>query len=164
MAIAEAKLGRPLPEGWLARYEHDRSIAFRDELKPVAGAAEAVRRVSAAGVAVCVASQGKLEKTRLSLELTGLDGLFAESARFSAESVSRGKPAPELFLYAAEAMQAEPANCVVVEDTPSGVTAAVSAGMRALGYVADSDEPAMRDAGAEMMHSLAELPGLLGLG
>lgn len=164
LANAQAKLGRTLPDGWMTGYERDRAAAFRRELRPVAGASEVVQRIMAAGIAVCVASQGKLEKTRLSLELTGLDGLFAESARFSAESVSRGKPAPELFLYAAEAMQAEPANCVVLEDTPSGVTAAVSAGMRALGYVADSDEPAMRDAGAEMMHSLAELPGLLGLG
>jgi beta-phosphoglucomutase-like phosphatase (HAD superfamily) len=50
-------------------------------------------------------------------------------------------------------METQPAECVVVEDTPSGVTAAVLAGMRALGYVADSDEPAMRDAGAETMRS-----------
>jgi HAD superfamily hydrolase (TIGR01509 family) len=136
---------------------------FRRELRPVGGVSEAVQRLGAAGIAVCVASQGRLEKTSLSLALTGLDRLFDESARFSAESVARGKPAPDLFLYAAEAMQTQPGKCVVVEDTPSGVTAAVLAGMRALGYVADSDEPAMRDAGAETMHSFAELPALLGL-
>lgn len=164
LARAQAKLGRTLPDGWMTAYERDRAVAFRRELRPVAGASEAVQRIQAAGINVCVASQGKLEKTRLSLELTGLDGLFAESARFSAESVSRGKPSPELFLYAAEAMRAEPVECVVVEDTPSGVIAAVSAGMRALGYVADSDKRAIRDAGAETMHSLAQLPALLGLG
>jgi HAD superfamily hydrolase (TIGR01509 family) len=161
---AQAKLGHTLPDGWLTAYERDRAAAFRRELRPVAGASEAVQRIQAAGIDVCVASQGKLEKTSLSLELTGLDGLFAQSARFSAESVSRGKPSPELFLYAAEAMRAEPVECVVVEDTPSGVIAAVSAGMRALGYVADSDERAIRDAGAETIHSLAQLPALLGLG
>lgn len=160
---AQAKLGHMLPDGWMTAYERDRAAAFRRELRPVAGVSEAVQQIRAAGISVCVASQGKLEKTRLSLELTGLDGLFMESARFSAESVSRGKPSPELFFYAAEAMRAEPRNCVVVEDTPSGVIAAVSAGMRALGYVADSDERAMRDAGAETMHSLAHLPALLGL-
>src|ERR1700677_5184792 len=83
---AEAKLGRPLPHGWLARYERERSIAFHEELKAAAGAAEAVRTVSAAGVAVCVASQGKLEKTRATLGLTGLRDLFADGALFSAES------------------------------------------------------------------------------
>jgi len=160
---AEAKLGRPLPEGWLARYERERSIAFRDELKPVAGAADAVRRVSAAGVSVCVASQGKLEKTRQTLGLTGLRDLFASRALFSAESVPRGKPHPDLFLHAARVMGASPARSVVVEDTASGVSAAVSAGMRALGYAADSDERALADAGAEVFHSLDELPALLGL-
>jgi beta-phosphoglucomutase-like phosphatase (HAD superfamily) len=84
---AEAKLGRPLPEGWLARYEQERSAAFHEQLRPVAGAAEAVRLLSAAGVAVCVASQGRLEKTRLTLGLTGLRDLFAAGALFSAESV-----------------------------------------------------------------------------
>jgi beta-phosphoglucomutase-like phosphatase (HAD superfamily) len=61
-------------------------------------------------------------------------------------------------------MGAEPARCVVVEDTPSGVTAAVSAGMRALGYAADSDEAALRLAGAAITQSLDELPARLGLG
>ncbi len=162
-ANAQAKLGRALPDAWMTRYERDRAAAFRRELRPVAGVAEAAQRLQSAGVALCVASQGKLEKTNLSLALTGLDRLFPESARFSAESVARGKPAPDLFLHAAAVMQTPPASCAVVEDTPSGVTAAVSAGMRAFGYVADSDERAMRDAGAETIHSLAQLPALLGL-
>jgi beta-phosphoglucomutase-like phosphatase (HAD superfamily) len=61
---AEARLGRELPEDWLERYERDRAEAFHLELTAVAGAAEAVQRISAAGVAVCVASQGKLELWR----------------------------------------------------------------------------------------------------
>jgi HAD superfamily hydrolase (TIGR01509 family) len=161
---AEAKLGRPLPAGWLARYEREREQAFRRELAPVPGAAKLVAGVLAAGVAVCVASQGKLEKTRLSLQLTGLRQLFDEQALFSAESVPRGKPHPDLFLHAASTIDAEPAACVVVEDTTSGVTAAVAAGMRAIGYAADSDESALRAAGAEIVHSLDDVPGLLGLG
>jgi HAD superfamily hydrolase (TIGR01509 family) len=161
---AEAKLRRRLPADWLARYERERTEEFRRELAPVPGAAALVAGVLAAGVAVCVASQGKLEKTRLSLELTGLSRLFDERALFSAESVPRGKPHPDLFLNAARTMGAEAAACVVVEDTPSGVTAAVAAGMRAVGYAADSDEAALRAAGAEIVHSLDEVPGLLGLG
>ncbi len=159
----EAKLTRPLPAGWLARYERERTEAFRRELEPVPGAAGAIAGIAMAGVAVCVASQGKLEKTRLSLELTGLRRLFPDRALFSAYSVPHGKPHPDLFLHAASVMGAAPASCVVVEDTPSGVTAAVSAGMRAFGYVADSDETALRCAGAEIFHSLDELPALLGL-
>lgn len=160
---AEQKLGHALPMDWLTWFERARAEMFRRELRPVVGATEAVRRVIAARIGVCVASQGKLSKTRLSLALTGLDLLIPEDACFSAYSVAHGKPAPDLFLHAAATMGAQPAGCVVVEDTPSGVTAAVSAGMRAIGYAADSDEQALRDAGAEVLHSLGELPVLLGL-
>src|SRR5271157_4322610 len=150
VASAQMKLGRPLSEGWLERYERERNDAFQLELEPVEGAAEVIELLRAAGVEVCVASQGKLEKTRRSLELTGLRHLFAPQALFSAEAVARGKPHPDLFLHAAAVMGARPGECVVVEDTPSGVTAAVSAGMRALGYVADSDAEELRRAGAEV--------------
>lgn len=158
---AQAKLGRPLPDGWVAHYERERSEVFRRELRAVSGAREAVTRVAAAGLLVCVASQGKLEKTRLSLDLTGLRELFEDRALFSAHSVARGKPHPDLFLHAANVMGVDPSGCVVIEDTPSGVSAAVSAGMRVLGYAADSDECALRQAGAETFHSLHQLPQLL---
>jgi HAD superfamily hydrolase (TIGR01509 family) len=161
LARAEAKRGRVFPADWLARYEAERVEAFRRELAPISGAAETVEELRAAGLKVCVASQGKLAKTRLSLELTGLERLFPECARFSAHAVANGKPAPDLFLHAAAAMDAEPAGCAVVEDTLSGVLAAVSAGMRAFGYTADSDEQALSQAGAELLPSLRELPGLL---
>jgi HAD superfamily hydrolase (TIGR01509 family) len=161
--LAEQKLGRALPGDWIAAFEHARDAAFKLELTPVEGAGDAVQQVLAAGMRVCVASQGKQAKTRLSLALTGLERFFPESARFSAESVPRGKPAPDLFLHAAAVMGAESAACAVVEDTPSGVTAAVSAGMRALGFAADSDELSLRAAGGEILHSLGELPGFLRL-
>jgi HAD superfamily hydrolase (TIGR01509 family) len=161
---ARAKLGRSLARDWLERYERDRTAAFRRELRAVPGVAEAVRRIQAAGVAVCVASQGKLEKTRLSLQLSKLDPLFPDEALFSAYSVPRGKPHPDLFLHAAQTMAAEPLRCAVVEDTPSGITAAVAAGMRVLGYAADSDAAALREAGAEIFGAMEELTGLLGVG
>jgi HAD superfamily hydrolase (TIGR01509 family) len=163
VASAREKLGRALPEDWLVRYESDRSEAFRRELKAVPAAAEAVRRISALGISVCVASQGKLEKIRLSLELTGLRDLFGPEALFSAYSVPRGKPHPDLFLRAASAMGAKPSGSVVVEDTPSGVAAGVSAGMRVFGYASDSDELALRREGAVILGSLDELPVRLGL-
>jgi len=159
---AQQKLGRALPAGWLARYERVRAHAFRQQLAPVPGAAHAVARVRAAGAMVCVASQGKLAKTQLSLQLTGLDRLFEPSSLFSAHSVARGKPHPDLFLHAAAAMGAPPQRCVVVEDTPSGVHAGVAARMRVLGYAADSDAHALARAGAEVVRSLERLPALLG--
>lgn len=160
---AEAKLGQPLPRGWLAEYERERARAFQCGLEPVAGAAEAVRRVKAAGLKICVASQGALEKTRMTLGLTGLRDLFAPDALFSAYDVPRPKPDPALFQHAAATMGVRPSRCVVVEDTVSGVTAAVAAGMRAIGYAADSDQNALRDAGAELLHTLAQLPEMLAI-
>jgi HAD superfamily hydrolase (TIGR01509 family) len=160
---AEAKIGRQLPEDWLDLYEQERNEAFRSELKPVAGPAGAVSRIQSAGVRVCVASQSKFEKIRLSLRLTGLLDLFPEQALFSAYSVPRGKPHPDLFLHAAAAMKTKPSRSVVVEDSPSGVTAAVAAGMRVFGYVADSDTTALRRTGAEVLESMEELPAALGL-
>lgn len=158
---AQASLGRPLPPGWLAEYERERAEEFHRSLKPVPGAAEAVRQVKAAGMKVCVASQGQLAKTRLTLGLTGLRDLFPPDALFSAYDVPRPKPDPALFRHAAATMNAKPPACVVIEDTPSGVTAAVAAGMRALGYAADSDEHALRNAGAEIIRSLEEIPALV---
>jgi HAD superfamily hydrolase (TIGR01509 family) len=161
--LVQEKLGRPLAHDWIAQFERLRAERFRRELQPVPGAADVVEEVRAGGVAVCVASQGKLEKTELSLELTGLRSLFADRSLFSAYAVARGKPHPDIFLHAAAEMGVEPSRCVVVEDTPSGVTGAVSAGMRVFGYVADSDEQALLRAGAEVLRSLRELPALLGL-
>ncbi len=159
---AEAQLGRALPDGWLDEFVARRAAVFDAELRPVDGAAALVARVRDAGIAYCVASQGSLAKTARSLRLTGLDGLFAEDARFSATQVPRGKPAPDLFLLAASRFAVPPARCAVIEDTPSGVRAAVSAGMTAYGFTADSDERALRAAGASATaDTLAALGELL---
>jgi HAD superfamily hydrolase (TIGR01509 family) len=163
LALAQEQLGRQLAPGWIEAYEREREAVFRRELQPVPGAAETVQRITAAGVAVCVASQGKLEKTRLSLALTGLNALFPTDALFSAHTVPRGKPHPDLFLHAAQSFGVPPSGCVVIEDTPSGATAATAAQMRVLGYAADGDEQALRRAGAEIVHSLHDVPPLLGL-
>jgi HAD superfamily hydrolase (TIGR01509 family) len=162
-AVTERRFGHHLPGDFLERFQVERAEEFRLELEPVPGAAGTVRRIQAAGIPVCVASQGKLEKTKMTLALTGLDRLFPDDAVFSAYSVRRGKPHPDLFLHAAQRMGAEPEGCVVVEDTGLGVTAAVAARMRVFGYAADSDESALRETGAEIIHSLYELPALLGL-
>jgi HAD superfamily hydrolase (TIGR01509 family) len=160
---AQEKLGRALPQDLSSRFERERAESFHRELEPVPGAADVVELVRSAGLDACVASQGKLEKTRLSLDITGLRRLFPERALFSAWSVARGKPHPDLFLHAAAEMGASPAHCAVVEDTPSGVMAGVAAGMRVFGYAADSDERALQHAGAEVFSSMAELPALVGL-
>jgi HAD superfamily hydrolase (TIGR01509 family) len=160
-ADAERRLGAPLPPDFMETFERDREDAFRASLRPVSGAAEAVREVKALGFEVCVASQGKLSKTELTLTLTGLRDLFGDAAVFSAHSVKRGKPAPDLFLYAAATMGCAPERCVVVEDTMIGVRAALAAGMRAIAYAPDGDRSEFSRAGVGTVGALDELPGEL---
>jgi HAD superfamily hydrolase (TIGR01509 family) len=161
VADAERRLGAPLPPDFLETFERDRAEAFRASLEPVPGAAEAVRAVTALGFEVCVASQGRLSKTELTLTLTGLRDLFGPDALFSAHSVAHGKPAPDLFLHAAAAMGHSPAQCTVVEDTMIGVEAALAAQMRAIAYVPGSDGDVFRAAGVETVSALDELPAVL---
>ena len=161
VGISEGMLGRSLPEGWLEEYVARRAALFEAELQPIPGAAELVDRVALAGIPSCVASQGSLAKTARSLAITGLAERFAEDVRFSAEQVPRGKPHPDLFLFAAATLGFAPVECAVVEDTPSGVTAAVSAGMRVYGLCADSDERALREAGAVTADTLGRIGELL---
>jgi beta-phosphoglucomutase-like phosphatase (HAD superfamily) len=75
--------------------------------------------------------------------------------------VARPKPAPDLLLYAAAQMRVERTQCLVIEDSPSGVAAAIDAGMDVLGYACDEDAGALERAGAQVFHSMQELPGLL---
>lgn len=107
---------------------------FRAELQPIDGIAETVDGL---GIAHCVASSSQPERVRLSLSVTGLIDRF-EPNIFSATMVSRGKPAPDLFLHASASMGVEPARCVVVEDSPAGIEAAKSAGMRVVAFTGGS--------------------------
>ena len=156
------RCARPLPGRFWDRFEAARARAFESSLQPVPGAGDAVRAVRALGIPVCVASQGRLRKTELTLGLTGLRDLFGEGALFSAYDVARGKPHPDLFLHAARSMGAEPAGCVVIEDTAIGVQAARSAGMGVIGLARDDEDPApLRRLGATTIGSLDELAPLL---
>lgn len=158
----EEWLGTPLPPGWKEDFEARRNAAFRRELKPVPGAEAAVAAIRASGTPICVASSGTMEKMNLTLGLTGLNVLFGDNL-FSTTMVARGKPAPDLFLYAAERMGHRPENCVVVEDSLPGVTAAVAAGMRVVAYAAAGDTQDLTAAGGAVFHDMSALPGLLGL-
>ncbi len=130
MAALALDLGRPLPADFAARVRARDFAAFADQLKAIDGVEALLAAVAAP---VCVASSGAPAKFRFSLGLTGLLARF-EPHLFSAEMVARGKPAPDLFLFAAQAMGVPAAACVVVEDAVAGITAARAAGMRALGF------------------------------
>ena len=118
------------------------------------------RRWSGSTLPVCVASSGEHEKMRLTLGLTGLLPRF-EGRMFSATEVERGKPHPDLFLYAARSLGARPERCVVVEDSLPGVLAARAAGMTAFGLRGRARREAARRRRAAVFHAMEELPELL---
>ncbi len=163
IAVVEDRLGRPVPEAWLRDLRAATDAAFERELQPIPGVVAVLDAVAAAGLAICVASQGPLEKMAVSLGVTGLRARF-EGRIFSAYQVERGKPHPDLFLFAAEAMGAAPGSCVVIEDSPLGVAGARAAGMDVLGFAPEGGGADLAAAGARLFRDMAELPALLGLG
>jgi HAD superfamily hydrolase (TIGR01509 family) len=160
LAEIERHLGRPVPE-WTERYRAALHAAFDAELEAVAGIHEALDALDAAGVRTCVASSGTHDKMRRTLGRTGLWARF-DGRIHSATEVARGKPEPDLFLYAAARMGVDPARCAVVEDSRYGVEAARAAGMRAVGF-AGGLTPAEWLEGPDtvVVHDMADLPAVL---
>ncbi|PDT49583.1 hydrolase [Sinorhizobium americanum] len=133
-SIIEAEAGLRLPNDHHQRVMMEISKRYSCELKAIAGIRQALNAIS---LAKCVASSSDPTKLRFGLEITDLYDLFAPHV-FSASEVPRGKPAPDLFLFAAENMKTQPANCLVIEDSVAGVQAAVAARMRVIGFVGGS--------------------------
>ena len=159
LALATELLGRELPAGFATSWDAALFEAFAAELQPVWDVAAAIREI---GLPVCVASNSSRERMRVSLGAARLLATF-EGRMFSAADVARPKPAPDLFLHAAATLGASPGRCAVVEDTPTGVKAAVAAGMAVYGYAAGahSSAEALAAAGAVVFREMRALPGLL---
>ncbi|MGH2531227.1 MAG: HAD family hydrolase [Thermomicrobiales bacterium] len=115
-------------EELIRSYDELRLSALRGHVKPMPGAAEIVAFGRDAGLRLALATSGMRHHADLSLTETGLAGNF--EVEVTGDDVERGKPAPDLFLLAAARLEVEPASCVVFEDAPPGVVAAVAAGMR----------------------------------
>jgi HAD superfamily hydrolase (TIGR01509 family) len=130
-AIVEKATGRKLPPNFSVTVAAATLRRFRAELRPTPHAIYALTWLRGPK---CVASSSPLDRIRVSLETTGLMRFF-EPRLFSASDVARGKPAPDLFLRAAERTGVAPSDCIVVEDSPAGVAAAKAAGMTAVGFV-----------------------------
>jgi HAD superfamily hydrolase (TIGR01509 family) len=126
------------------------------------GVKDAIVALQEAGLATCVASSGSPEKMEFTLGLTGLWELFGGRI-FSASQVPRGKPFPDLFLHAAIAMNEQPFDSIVVEDSVPGIQAARSAGMRALAYAGApyADRESLAKAGGTLFDDMEQLPGLV---
>lgn len=155
---AEQALGRPLPLTFEADYHSRLFEALGDGPSSIPGVREALERL---GLEFCVASSGSLERIERTLRKAGLWGMFHDRA-FSAESVGASKPAPDLFLHAAESMGVEPAQCIVVEDSAWGIQAANSAGMTSWGFAYRTPVGRLARATGGILRSMSELGSVRG--
>jgi HAD superfamily hydrolase (TIGR01509 family) len=164
VADLEQRFGRPVAGDFARRQRARTQAIFEAELQAMPGIGAVL---DAWPGARCVASSSTPARLRHSLGLVGLYDRFAPHI-FSAVQVARGKPAPDLFLYAAARMGIEPGSCIVIEDSLAGVEAAVAAGMRVIGFTGGSHcapghaaRLAERGA-AEVIGDMGRLPALLG--
>ncbi len=162
LADLAARSGMPLPVGFAENVRRCLMRCFESELVAMPGVHPVLSAITSP---ICVASSSAPERLRYTLSLVGLLSRF-EPHIFSATQVARGKPAPDLFLFAAAQMGVEPRNCLVIEDSVAGVRAAASAGMQVIGFAGGSHcrrghSERLRDAGAaKVVHDFVALLSL----
>jgi HAD superfamily hydrolase (TIGR01509 family) len=161
--MVEDEIGRKLPNDLEAQIKSATLQFYAGELQPIKHVAATIAAID---LPKCVASSGTPEKIRHGLDCAGLYDQLAPHI-FSATQVARGKPAPDLFLFAAEQMNTAPENCLVIEDSVPGVTGARAAGMAVLGFHGGSHCPPghgekLRQAGAGLIFDdMRQLPDLV---
>jgi HAD superfamily hydrolase (TIGR01509 family) len=161
--IIENEIGRNLPDDFEAQVKAATLKFYADDLRAIAHVDAAIAAIS---LPKCVASSGTPEKIRHGLTCAGLYERLAPHI-YSASQVARGKPAPDLFLFAAEQMKVSPERCLVIEDSVPGITGARAAGMAVLGFCGGSHcgpghAELLRTTGANMtFDDMRELPGLV---
>ncbi len=165
-ALIEANTGQAISDAWMQQFRARRNQGLLRDLKPIAGAVQAVAAVHAQfqGRIACASGADRF-KVELQLDKCGLMPYF-KGRIFSGHELPRSKPAPDVYLAAAAALGVEARRCAVVEDTVTGVTAGVAAGAMVFGYSpaeAGHDAPAaLRQAGAvHVFTDMAQLHGLL---
>jgi len=151
-------LGRPVPQQFPGQFQTRSVAALTLELKAVP---EIEMVLAAMRIPYCVASSGTHEKMQTTLGLTGLLPQF-RGKMYSVTQVARSKPFPDVFLYAASQQGVVPAQCAVIEDTPTGVRAGVAAGMTVFGYCALTPKQRLIEAGAHhTFERMRDLPALI---
>lgn len=164
IALMSERWGR-MPDDLIERIGNRYRLCVEAELKPIAGVEEFLKHIGT--TKRCIASSSSPDSIRHGLSLTKLAAYFGEGIYSGSFHVKRGKPFPDIYLYAAEAMGSRADRAVVIEDSPTGVKAAHAAGATVIGLCAGSHtHPAhmaqLRDAGAhKIAHSYAEVQRIL---
>lgn len=156
-------VGEELGPDWDEEYTDRYRDALERDLEAVPGVERAIDVIEQAGIPTCVASSGSHQKMALTLGKTGLLDRFAGRIYSATDpEVKAGKPAPDLFLHAADRMGVPPTECAVIEDSPFGIASAVVAGMTPYGFsgrVISADR--LAGDGVTVFDSMSDLPALL---
>ncbi|MCA3451501.1 MAG: HAD-IA family hydrolase [Rhodobacter sp.] len=161
--VRARSLGATLPDGWVAEF-YERLYARLAEGTPlVPGVLDLLDALDAAGIPCAVGSNGSDRKMQVTLgQHPGLLDRFRDRL-FSGQTLGAPKPAPDLYLHAAQALGQPPAACAVIEDSPTGARAAAAAGIPCFGFAPHDDGAALAAEGAILFRSMADLPRLWGL-
>ena len=150
----------PVPGDFRAKWEAAIRLSFSASLHAMPGIADLLAALKAP---YCIASSSDLDRVMLSLSLAKLSDFF-DGTVFTSQLVKRGKPAPDLFLHAADVMGVAPERALVIEDSVSGVAAGKAAGMTVWGFVGGSHyagrdgRPALKSSGAvQIFDKMSEL-------
>lgn len=157
------KMGADLPVDWVSDVYQDIYGRLQQGVPLVSGVSELLAVLDREGIPYCVASNGSEDKMRITLGHNGLWERFHPNAMFSAHTLGVAKPEPGLFLAAASHFDIQARDCLVVEDSATGATAASRAGMRCLGYAPEGDGARLAEQGAEVFSAMAMVPALIGL-
>ncbi|MFT3690456.1 HAD family hydrolase [Paenirhodobacter sp.] len=161
-AYARAK-GADLPADWADTFYARMCARLAEGTALMPGVPELLDRLDATGVPYAVGSNGRRMKMEATLGQHPAIWAKLKDRLFSGQDLGCPKPAPDLYLIAARSLGADPAHCVVMEDTATGARAGVAAGMRVLGYAPQGASPALAGVGAEIVGSMFDVPGLLGI-
>lgn len=152
--IISEEMGKKIPLGFRSTIQEKILLKYRSELRAIEGVEETLKQLK---IKKCVASSSAPAKLALGLVETGIFELLYPHI-FSTKLVEKGKPHPDIFLYAAKQMGVSPDKCLVIEDSVAGITAAKAAGMRSVGFIggshcSDSQSDRLISAGANVIVS-----------
>ncbi|HBL98108.1 TPA: hypothetical protein DDZ86_00500 [Candidatus Dependentiae bacterium] len=130
--------GSPLPPDFKKRLNAHVLTTFKTELQPTKGIVDLLTALKHHSIPVCIVSNGEADRVECALKSAGLSHFFDKQHRFNVRLVEHGKPAPDLLLYAAHALKINPSECLVIEDSGTGIKAAQAASMAVIGFLGAS--------------------------
>lgn len=149
-----------LPDNFEEQYRQKSFQRFKDEIKPIEGVKDVLKNLE---IPFCVASSGPVNKIELNLQLTGLSSFFQKKKIFSCYTIEKWKPDPAVFLWASESMGFRSEECLVIEDSPIGIEAALRGGFDVFGFTAHDYKDELHKKATKTFSSMNLLPELLKL-